>query len=105
MPAKKRTTALNKSEAVRQALAHHPRNAPAEIPGLLTEKQGVPFRPNHFSSIKAKERTQKPVAGQTAVPAAARQTVAPTRPGAPAAAASVAELVTNLQAYIRRLGK
>ncbi len=104
MPAKKKTTALNKSEAVRQALAHHPDKAPAEIARLLTEQHGEPFRPKYVSSIKAKGRNHKPVTRQAAVPAAARQTVAPARPGA-LAAASVAELVTNLQAYIRRLGK
>ncbi len=103
MVAKKRTN-LNKSAEIRKALTQYPGKQPAEIGRILTNQFGVPFRRKTVSSIKAKmgQRLAAPV------PAAAQKTTAQRRPtssATPAAEGGVAGIVTNLQAYIRRLGK
>src|ERR1700736_3575158 len=92
--ATKNGTAFNKSEAIRQALAQHPDKTPAEIARLLTKQHKVTFRPKAVSSIKAKVRNKQQLAGTSTATT-----------GALAESGSVAEMVTNLQAYIRRLGK
>ncbi len=107
MVAKKGTT-LNKSAEIRKALGQHPSKGPAEIARLLTEQHGVPFRRKAVSSIKAKVGHKSASARKPAAPAAAQKTPAH-RPqvgsAAPTATAGVATMVTNLQAYIRRVGK
>jgi hypothetical protein len=120
MAAKKGST-LNKSEAIRRALAQHPDKGPVEIARMLTQQHGVPFHPKKVSTIKSKVKKQKPSPGNAAAPVAARKTAppaaakkapAPAAKKAPPAAATkappaggVAQIVTNLQAYIQRLGK
>ena len=105
----KKATALNKSQAIRQALSQHSNKAPGEIARLLTEQHGVPFSPKKVSSIKSQLNKQKRPARKPAASVAARRTAAarPTSSRSPAQAATggVAEVVTSLQSYIKRLGK
>jgi hypothetical protein len=104
----KKGAVLNKAEAIRQALAKHPAKGPAEIARMLTARHGVPFHRKKVSALKVQVGRPKAPAPKAAAPAAARKTSSSppsVRSGAPAAAKGVAEMVTNLQAYIRRLGK
>jgi len=105
----KKATALNKSQAIRQALSQHSNKAPGEIARLLTEQHGVPFSPKKVSSIKSQLNKQKRPARKPAARVAARRTAAarPTSSRSPVQAATggVAAVVTNLQSYIKRLGK
>jgi len=104
----KKETALNKSAEIRRALAQYPDKGPAEIARMLTQQHGVTFRSNAVSSIKTQLERKPGPARKPVAPAAAQKTPAP-RPRvastAPAAAGGVATMVTNLQAYIQRLGK
>jgi hypothetical protein len=102
--ATKNSTIVTKAEEIRKALKANPGKGPAEIARMLTEQHGVAFRPKMVSTIKTKMKRRS---GQkTAVSAAARKTAAP-RPKAAAStpARGVAAMVSNLQDYIRRLGK
>jgi hypothetical protein len=107
----KKGNALNKSAAIRDALAQYPGEGPASIARILSRKHGIPFDAKHVSTIKA--NLHKPSA-RTAAPVAARRTpavpvraVQPAANGATALPASegVAAMVANLQAYIRGIGK
>jgi len=104
----KKGTALNKSAEIRKALSQYPNKGPAEIARLLTEQHGMPFRRKAVSSIKAKVGQKSTAARKPAAPAAAQKTPAQrpqTGSAAPTATGGVAVMVTNLQTYIRRLGK
>lgn len=103
---------LNKSEAMRKALAQNPTKTPSEIARMLTQQHGAPFRPNAVSTIKAemkkKPEMKKKRAKARSHPAAARQAppAAPQASGStPARSDGIAHMVSNLQAYITRFGK
>jgi hypothetical protein len=105
--AAKKGTALNKSAAMRKALAQYPEKGPSEIARVLTAEHGVPFQRWAVSKIKAKlgrqpARTRKPPTA-----AAPKKPAQPLQASHTASAASrgVAAMVTNLQTYIQRLGK
>jgi hypothetical protein len=107
MVAKKGPT-LNKSAEIRKALAQYRDKGPTEIARILTEQHRTPFRPKAVSSIRTKLGHKPAPARRPAAPAAAQKTPAQRlRPdsAAPAAGGSVAAMVTNIQAYIQRLGK
>jgi hypothetical protein len=104
----KKGTALNKSAAIRKALAQYPDKKPAELARMLTAQHGVVFRRKAVSSIKTKQGHKPTVVRKPAAPSAAQKTPASRlRIGSavPAATTGVAVIVTNLQAYIKRLGK
>jgi hypothetical protein len=104
----KKETALNKTEAIRSALTQYPDKGPAEIARMLTQEHGIAFRGKAVSSIKTRLRRNAAPARKPAAPVAAKKPPAQRpRVGStpPATTGGVAAMVTNLQAYIQRLGK
>ena len=115
---------VNKSEEIRKALTEQPDTGPTEIARQLTARLGVPIRAKHVSTIKttlsrqpeaaakpqpaaAKPQPVAAAARKTPVTVAARKSPTPRPPAARATGTEggVAEVVTTLQGYIRRLGK
>jgi hypothetical protein len=103
----KKGTALNKSAAMRKALAQFPEKGPAEIARMLTAEHGVPFQGRAVSKIKAKLGHEPARARKPPTAAAPKKPAQSPQAGKTISAASkgIAVMVSNLQTYIQRLGK
>jgi hypothetical protein len=99
---------LNKSAAIRTALAQYPNKGPAELARILSQQHGVPFQAKAISGIKTLLGRKPAAAQKPAVPVTAPRTPVQRPLAGPAvsrAAGGMAVMVSNLQAYIQRWGK
>ncbi|MCS6852052.1 MAG: hypothetical protein NZ700_12895 [Gemmataceae bacterium] len=87
----------NKSQAIREALKAYPDKKPSEIAEMLSQQLGEEVSPKVVYTIKSKEKAKERLATSGAVGGGERTH--------PDTTGGVAPMVTNLQQYIRRIGK
>ena len=95
---------VNRSEAIRKALAQHPEQGPSAIARLVKAQLRMPISTALVSKVKRRMAKMKRGAAK-ASPALAAARRTPALSASRVGATSVAEVVMTLQRYIHQLGK